>query len=709
MPQTTESKPSENKLESANNRRNMRHLKKAYENNSSWHRLAVGIYSPTDTARIQTKLTVGAPRDTYEREADTVAKQVMRMPASVEEEAEPGIQRIPLHTQIQRMCEGCQEELQRELQIDSDSDVASNTSEPAARAIANQINSMRGNGQPLPQDTRSFFETRFGSDFGQVRVHTGTAASDIAHSLNARAFTLGSEITFGEGQYAPNSHTGKQLLAHELTHVVQQGGAEKGQLVTESTSNASTAQGNVIQRQTITMRGGNTVGSGTADNRREDVLHLLDSLHRLWSISNSDWAATYGQISSLPRGSRVPSNLMTATLSAMARNSRASLHKAVALHFLNIHLVDNVGAGQTNNAADLRLIMPLLHAHGVLANASFTSESATVASASGTVSDASIPNTISSIAALKVRIASGRIGWAPIHADESRDAGDLYGTRTFEFGKFSIFLPRNAPASTNKVHAFFSPGDATGGHGLNALLHHGLRGGFEDSEWILIGVPGKEPGFETISTAEIQACLNHVGRGTSIEAMQLSAHSRGHRGLRETVRNGLINISLIRKVVILDASYANTMGVLSRSGIPANRITSYQVTVTPNRIPGDVNRRLPSTCMRAIGYSRLIQDAMRTRPGLTIPTAIRSQLLSLPDRGCFTTSTSPTGCQVNIVDFCRTNRGAIRAIIRNENHATTGLKTFLDTHDLGRLGGVFSAGIYSHHFFVAEIAHEIND
>jgi hypothetical protein len=76
----------------------------------------------------------------------------------------------------------------------------------------------------LPKSTREFFEPRFGRDFSDVRVHTGARAADAAKSLNARAFTLGKDIVFGSGQYFPQTSAGNRLLAHELTHVVQQGG-----------------------------------------------------------------------------------------------------------------------------------------------------------------------------------------------------------------------------------------------------------------------------------------------------------------------------------------------------------------------------------------------------------------------------------------------------------------------------------------------------
>lgn len=78
----------------------------------------------------------------------------------------------------------------------------------------------------MPPATRTFFEPRFGADFSQVRLHTDSRAADTARSINAKAFTVGSDIAFGAGQYRPESREGQHLLAHELTHVVQQKGEQ---------------------------------------------------------------------------------------------------------------------------------------------------------------------------------------------------------------------------------------------------------------------------------------------------------------------------------------------------------------------------------------------------------------------------------------------------------------------------------------------------
>ena len=82
---------------------------------------------------------------------------------------------------------------------------------------------LRSPGQPLDESTRAFFEPRFGHDFSKVRLHTGSRAAESANAVQARAYTAGREIVFGADQYQPGTAAGSALLAHELTHVVQQG------------------------------------------------------------------------------------------------------------------------------------------------------------------------------------------------------------------------------------------------------------------------------------------------------------------------------------------------------------------------------------------------------------------------------------------------------------------------------------------------------
>ncbi|HEX2149264.1 MAG TPA: DUF4157 domain-containing protein [Actinomycetota bacterium] len=79
-----------------------------------------------------------------------------------------------------------------------------------------------GGGSALDESTRGFMESRLGADFGDVRIHTGSKATEAARSVQAHAYTVGTDVVFQDGQYNPSSTDGKKMLAHELTHVVQQ-------------------------------------------------------------------------------------------------------------------------------------------------------------------------------------------------------------------------------------------------------------------------------------------------------------------------------------------------------------------------------------------------------------------------------------------------------------------------------------------------------
>lgn len=111
-----------------------------------------------------------------------------------------------------RECSSNRQSLQRRAAIDRDVS--------GAPPIVYDV--LRSPGQPLDQETRAFFEPRFGHDFSQVRVHTDARAAESAHKVNALAYTVGQDVVFGAGQYTPATNEGLKLMAHELTHIVQQ-------------------------------------------------------------------------------------------------------------------------------------------------------------------------------------------------------------------------------------------------------------------------------------------------------------------------------------------------------------------------------------------------------------------------------------------------------------------------------------------------------
>jgi len=158
--------------------------------------------------RIQAKLKIGPANDVYEQEADRVAEQVMRMPgsplSSESEQSYPGIH-------IQRISAG------------------------ECAGFDADLNLNQSGGRSLSPSTRQFIEPRFGADFGHVRLHTDEQAHQTTSQIQARAFTYGHHIWLGEGA----NEGDKRLMAHELTHVVQQGAAVSKKDKSETTGNTN--------------------------------------------------------------------------------------------------------------------------------------------------------------------------------------------------------------------------------------------------------------------------------------------------------------------------------------------------------------------------------------------------------------------------------------------------------------------------------------
>jgi hypothetical protein len=180
---------------------------------------------------IQAKLAVSQPGDVHELEADRVAAAVIRMPDSRDREALTLSNHGGEHPGIQRTCSHCEEEerLHREPR-DGDSaflqakEGASGMS-AMTPSVQSRIDSATGAGRPLSESTQAFFEPRFGQDFSDVQIHTDGNAVAATTAVNARAYTRGRHIVFNAGEYQPDTDAGRHLLAHELTHVVQQQGS----------------------------------------------------------------------------------------------------------------------------------------------------------------------------------------------------------------------------------------------------------------------------------------------------------------------------------------------------------------------------------------------------------------------------------------------------------------------------------------------------
>ena len=183
---------------------------------------AAGRDTSTALTPPPSSLRIGAPNDSFEQEADRVADAVM-----TGGRAKPSwsFSSMSMDAPLQRKCDcggsggecaECKEKetLQRK---------AAGAAQPGvAPPIVHEV--LNSPGHPLDRATRSFFEPRFGQDFSQVRIHADESAAESARAVNAHAYTVGSQLVFGSGHFAPKTTHGKKLLAHELSHVIQQAG-----------------------------------------------------------------------------------------------------------------------------------------------------------------------------------------------------------------------------------------------------------------------------------------------------------------------------------------------------------------------------------------------------------------------------------------------------------------------------------------------------
>lgn len=181
--------------------------------------------------RSQAKLSISQPGDIYEQEADSVAQQVMQRMAqpvnhqSIQREALPEEEELQMKSldncTLQRKALPEEEE---ELQMKPMVQRQSEAEMPAAPDLEASINQARGGGVAIADNIREPMEQAFGADFSGVKVHTDGQSDHLNRSIQARAFTTGQDVFFRQGEYNPGSRGGQELLAHELTHVVQQNG-----------------------------------------------------------------------------------------------------------------------------------------------------------------------------------------------------------------------------------------------------------------------------------------------------------------------------------------------------------------------------------------------------------------------------------------------------------------------------------------------------
>lgn len=274
-----------------------------------------------DCPIIQPKLTVNMPGDVHEREADTVADRVMRMVA-------------PSDSLVRRTCIDCENEekgLQRKQdegqspikrQVYPFEAITASIQREADDALPQEdrsyVKGLKTGGKPMDERERSFFEPRFGRDFSAVRLHTDVRAARSASNLNAHAYTYGNDIVFGANRYAPNTAAGKKLMAHELTHVVQQRSRQSGNVqrftefsTAEQTANASLEWKSAGTNNIRVSDDGNMVSDGTPVTDRVFVeAALIKKANAIFQKNNSmvrfeeDGASMSGKAPNNPKGGK---------------------------------------------------------------------------------------------------------------------------------------------------------------------------------------------------------------------------------------------------------------------------------------------------------------------------------------------------------------------------------------------------------------------
>ena len=275
---------------------------------------------------IQAKMTLGPTNDRYEREADRVAQHVVNNSTSlgqpdsgqsiqrqIEDEDEELLQRMP---DIQRMtgAEGGA--------IDA--------------GVQQSIQQARGGGHLLPENVRGSMEQAFGANFGGVRIHTDTKANQLNQSLQAHAFTTGQDIYFRRGAYDPIGRRGQMLLAHELTHVIQQDGSGRPQRMKSSldTSIGSPVHNGpnteVIQRNKYKFR--------TLENTPEDEYDLIVETDRFRGLTQQQ-QAIIGKAVELARAWTVRALQLTRE-AAIATNEYKPLDSRIATAVSRAFLID---------------------------------------------------------------------------------------------------------------------------------------------------------------------------------------------------------------------------------------------------------------------------------------------------------------------------------------------------------------------------------
>ncbi|MHC5763696.1 eCIS core domain-containing protein, partial [Nostoc sp.] len=264
------------------------------------HNIAnIPLRRPQTSTPIQAKLTIGEPGDKYEQEADETARQVVQkihQPQSEKlqreslSEEEDELQMKPERS-IQRESLSLpaeEEELQMKPMVQRVAEGGMATSPDLETSILQA----KGGGQSLADNIRQPMEQAFGADFSEVKTHTDSQADQLNQSIQAKAFTTGQDVFFRQGAYEPGSRGGQELLAHELTHVVQQSREKIQRVIGEGQEKNNTYyeyKDNLTEEEPITKKG---------TKRKRDVYETTEDGYTEFSLQEneklSDWEINPG-------------------------------------------------------------------------------------------------------------------------------------------------------------------------------------------------------------------------------------------------------------------------------------------------------------------------------------------------------------------------------------------------------------------------------
>lgn len=258
------------------------------------------------SGQVRARVKIGEPNDSYEQEADRVAGQVIGTETGDGKQTSRSITPLVQRRAMPQEDEpGAPDHMEPDEIQEDDSNpeletaVQTKAVNPAPQRLdETQLAASRSGGTPIPGETREFMETRFGTGFGHVRIHDDSEAHRMNRQLQSRAFAHGEHIYFGQGEFNPHTMAGKHLLAHELTHVLQQGPARNSQStsveskpIQRSTSNTPSADGgawNILSGLLSSITGLITRGREAAAQSLRELLERIPGYKLLGVILGKD-------------------------------------------------------------------------------------------------------------------------------------------------------------------------------------------------------------------------------------------------------------------------------------------------------------------------------------------------------------------------------------------------------------------------------------